>query len=255
MLRLLNQEQFTPTALVNSEYILTDIIRDIKNFGGQLYADETNTYYVSIRYGGVSEVVVVFDRYSKQSLERAKAYFKDAACFDFVCPYNEFNEAEIDKPRGVMYLYKYLGVHSDSLRQKTDVRIQKADAGSVSALQTYDDMYLSFLPPKHAARLVNTWNKHEETIYLAHVGPTPVGYILLNEYPEYHACDITQITVEEPFQRKGYGKQLLRLVVKDVLEREYKQIFYSSVESDNTASIKTAESVGFERVACRVSIH
>lgn len=252
---MISIEQTAQTVIVNSEYILTDIIRDIKNFGGQFYADETNTHYLSIRYGGVSEVVMIFDRYSKQSLDRAKAYFKDAACFDFVCPYKDFNVTDIDEPHGVTYLYKYLGNYSNDLRQEAEVRIQKIDVGSVSALQTYDDTYLSFLPPKHAARLVNTWNKHEETIYLAYVGQTPVGFTLLNEYPEYHACDITQITIEEPFQRKGYGKQLLRLVVKDTIEHRYRQVFYSSVESDNIASIKTAESVGFERVACRVSIH
>lgn len=257
MLYLSNKKQFVNSTLVNPDYILTDIIRDMNNFGGKIYFDETNTYYLSIVYGS-SETITIFDCYSKNTLDRAKEHFKNAEGFCFVCSYKDYNENVIDVKHGLTYHYKYTKEYP--LDDTINLKIKRIDSDSSSVLEIYDEMYMSFLRKNHAARLENYWNRYETSIlkgehaiYIAYINDTMIGFVLVDFYFEHNACDISQITIEPQYQKKGYGKQLANLIARS-LKKEGYDTFYSSVEGDNIASQKTAERAGFEKVVCRIGI-
>jgi len=128
-------------------------------------------------------------------------------------------------------------------------------------LKSYDDMYLSFLRENHGARLLNIWNRDREELlsgnqelYLArNENDVLIGFVMVDVYKELGGCDISQITVEEPFQNKGYGKQILRQIISELLFKK-NNIYYSSVNDDNIASQKIAENNGFKKIACRINI-
>ncbi len=257
MLYSINKEQFIKTALVNRDYVWCDLLRDTENFGGKFYFDENGTFYSSVVYG-LSECVTVFGKYSSQALARAKENFKDAAGFCFALAYDEYNENDIEISRGITYLYK--------LQDKPDVNlsgevgIKRIDSASASVLAAYDEKYMSFLRENHGARLANYWKNNnaallsgKEALYLAYIGDVMIGFAMVDFYGEHNACDVSQLTVEEQFQGKGYGKQLLVLVVSDLKDSGL-DIYYSSVNGDNIASQKTAEGVGFKKAACRIGV-
>ena len=139
--------------------------------------------------------------------------------------------------------------------------IKKVDSNSSNILRAYDDMYMAFLRNDHPARLANYWSKNkrsilcgEHSVYIAYLDNIMIGFAMIDMYANYNSCDISQITIEEKYQRNGYGKQLLKLVVKDIIKNGYNNIFYSSVDGDNIASQKTAEYCGFEKIACRIGV-
>ena len=220
MIYSISKKKFINSALMKQRYVLTDTIRDINNFGGKFFFDETNTYYLAVAYGP-SETITIFDCYSKQTLARAKENFTNAVGFCFICDYKDYNENNIDENFGITYHYKFKNDYS--LNNAKDIKIKKIDSGSSFILETYDEIYMSFLPKSHGARLANFWNRYESniskgehSIYIAYVDDTIVGHVLIDNYDNYNACDITQITIEEKYQQKGYGKQLLNLVVCDI---------------------------------------
>lgn len=128
-------------------------------------------------------------------------------------------------------------------------------------LKLYDDMYMSFLRENHGARLLNVWNRRREELlsgnqesYLArNENDILIGFVMVDVYKELGVCDISQITVEEPFQNKGYGKQILQQVINQIPFKNG-NVYYSSVSDNNIASKKIAEDVGFNPVACRINI-
>lgn len=256
MLCEINRKQFIADALSVASYIWTDIIRDSLSFESKYYFDETNIFYLSINYGS-GETITIFSPYSDALVEKAKKFFPYAIGFIFACSIEEYKNAYISEKHSVLYHYKFSGKKD---RCETDVVIQKIHNDSVGILKKYDDTYLSFLREDHGARLLNFWNRNKERIergdkamYLALKYESPIGFVMIDFYNDLNACDIAQITIEEPFQNKGYGKQLLERVVDELLEAKY-DIYYSSVNDDNIASQKTCEHVGFKAVACRISV-
>lgn len=257
MLYTITRKQFIKQVL--ADYcVWTDLIRDSENFHSKYYFDETNVFYMSTNYGG-GDTVEIFSPYSPTVLERARNLFPQAVGFDFACRIDEYTDAQIHNKHCVTFHYKFLDGSDTAI---SDIRMEKiADEGSAEILKTYDTMYLSFLRENHGARLLNYWNREKDKIidgtkclYIAqNEAGTPIGFAMVDHYPSLHACDITQITIEDVYRGKGYGKQLLCGIVCDV-RRKYYDVYFSSVNGDNIASQKTAESVGFKAVACRVQM-
>ena len=95
MLYSMNKKQFIKSALANNYYFLTDIMRDINNFGGKFYLDETGIFYLSIAYDSTGETIMIFACYSEQILSRANDYFPNAFGFCFICDYIDYNDDNI----------------------------------------------------------------------------------------------------------------------------------------------------------------
>lgn len=257
MLYTINRKQFIANALATS-YVWIDLIRDSKTFPSKYYFDETNVFYLSINYGG-GEIVVIFGPYSSNTLTKAKGLFPGAVGFDFACNVDAYAEAIIKEKHGVTFLYR-LQEFND--RTQTIIKLQKmVDDTCSGELKLYDDMYMSFLRENHGARLLNVWNREREELlngnqelYLArNENDVLIGFVMVDVYKELGVYDISQITVEEPFQNKGYGKQILQQVI-DQIPFKKGNVYYSSVSDDNIPSKKIAEYVGFNAVACRINI-
>lgn len=257
MLYTISRKQFVNQVL--SDYcVWTDLIRDSENFHSKYYFDETNTFYMATNYGG-GDTVEIFSPYSPAVLARARNLFSQAVGFGFACRIDEYTDAQIHEKHGITFHYKFLDGNDTAI---SDIQMEKiADEDSAEILKTYDAMYLSFLRENHGARLLNYWKREKDKImdgtkclYIArNDAGTPIGFAMVDHYPSLHACDITQITIEDVCRGKGYGKQLLCGIVCDVRRKSY-DVYYSSVNGDNIASQKTAESVGFKAVACRIQM-
>jgi len=256
MLYSVSRKQFIHNAL-SSYCTWTDIIRDSKMLDGKYYFDESDIYYLSVNYGG-GETITVFNSYSDSLLEKAQSFFPNAKCIVFACQLEEYNNAEIKHKHGIVLHYKFIGAAEEG---DMDITVREVDESLLDFLKIYDSTYLSFLPENHGARLMNHWSRYEdrllngdEKLYLAwNKDDTLIGFVMMDIYKDLSACDISQITIEDPFKNRGYGNQLLRKTVND-LKKEHYDIYYSSVNSDNIISQKTAESAGFKAVACKISI-
>lgn len=257
MLYTLNRKQFINNAL-SSYCIWTDIIRDSKNFNSKYYFDETNVYYLSINYFE-EETITIFSPYSDSLLGKAKCFFPKASSIVFACPFEEYNIANIKHKHGISLHYRLCSSTKES--NMDIITVKEVDESLLDFLKIYDDTYLSFLPEKHGARLMNHWIRYgdrilsgDEKLYLVWNNDNIlIGFVMMDIYKDLKACDISQITIEDPFRNKGYGKKVLQKVLNDAQKEQY-DIYYSSVNGDNIASQKTAESVGFKPVACRIGI-
>jgi len=257
MMLSVSRKQFITNALAAS-YIWTDLIRDSKNFQSKYYFDEANIFYLSTDYGG-GENVTIFSPYSSNTLTKAKELFPCAVGLTFACNIEEYIDTDIKEKHGVTFHYR---LQEPKDITQTTVKLQKmVDDMCTIELKSYDDMYLSFLRENHGARLLNIWNRDREELlsgnqelYLArNENDVLIGFVMVDVYKELGGCDISQITVEEPFQNKGYGKQILRQIISELLFKK-NNIYYSSVNDDNIASQKIAENNGFKKIACRINI-
>ena len=257
MLYMIDRKQFIADTLAAS-YVWTDLIRDSKNFQSKYYCDETKVFYLSINYGG-GDIVVIFAPYSNNILTKAKDLFSCAVGFAFACNVDDYADAKVKEEYGVTFHYR---LHEIKDQTQITIKLQKmVDDTCAIQLKSYDDMYLSFLRENHGARLLNVWNRDREDflndkqeLYLArNENDVLIGFVMVDIYKELGVCDISQITVEEPFQNKGYGKQILQQVINE-LPFKKGNVYYSSVNDDNIASKKIAEYVGFNAVACRNNI-
>ncbi len=254
MLYSLNRKQFAKNVL-SSPYVWTDLIRDSEQFNSKYYFDETDVHYLATNYGS-GETITVFSPFSEKELEKAKKFFPNAAGFCFACNYDDFDKKPVNTKYGMSFHYK----NFDKVESKSsNLNIKKINSADKDDLQKYDNLYLSFLRENHGARLLNFWKYNEnkllngdKELYLAWKENDLIGFCMVDIYKDLKACDIAQITIEKPFQKQGYGKQLLCSIV-GTLRDQGCEVYYSSVESDNIASQKTAESAGFKPIAFRMT--
>lgn len=256
MIYEVSRDAFVVNAL-SSFCVWTDILRDSMNFNCKYYCDDSNIYYLSINYGE-GETIVVFSAYSYDIINKVRKIFLNALDFCFACSIEDYNLNNTNELDQVTYHYKLVG--KPQYDYNRNIIIQKADETKVDDLKKYDNFYMNFLAPNHGARLENFWNNNKENIknedaalYLAYIDDIPIGFSIVNFYRNLSACDISQLSIEKPFQRKGLGTQFLKRVTCELCKKQ-QDIYYSSVSGDNIASQKTCERVGFKKIACRVSV-
>lgn len=257
MLYSVSRKQFVNNALCHS-YAWTDLIRDSEAFNSKYYFDETDIYYLSTNYGN-GETITIFHPYSESLYEKARGIFPYAVAFCFACSFGEYNANLIKNSYGLTFHYKLIG---DVENTSCSVNVTRINNDNKSNLKQYDDTYLSFLRENHGARLVNYWKNNErqlltgdKQLYLVSKNDeTLIGFIMVEVSNSLKFGDISQITIEEAFQRQGYGKQALQSVIEELKLHHY-DVYYSSVDNDNLASRNLAESMGFKTVACRINFN
>lgn len=96
----------------------------------------------------------------------------------------------------------------------------------------------------HKAWFYNKLNSPQCDIFIYYMDTVPVGQIRL-EYKENSAC--ISYSIDKKYRGQGHGKKILELAEKKVLE-ERREIayFYGEVKSDNIASRKVFDKLGYE---------
>ncbi|MBY8879030.1 GNAT family N-acetyltransferase [Actinacidiphila acidipaludis] len=76
------------------------------------------------------------------------------------------------------------------------------------------------------------------------------GYVLLATARGWDTAWILSLGVEEPWRQKGYGRRLLSQCVRDMADRDLREIRLS-VEPGNDAAVQLYRSLGFVPVVTR----
>ena len=178
-------------------------------------------------------------------------------CVSFAYSCDEYKQNDAETSCNITLHYRLLAPGESNQAKLLIKKINSKDD-----LEKYDNLYNFFLRENHGSRLVNYWTKNEhefingeKSIYLAYVDQNlPIGFAIVDFYKILNACDVSQIFIEDLFQKKGYGTQFLQLMVDELSDSCF-EIYYSSVNIDNIASRKTAEKVGFGIVGYRMNIN
>lgn len=73
----------------------------------------------------------------------------------------------------------------------------------------------------------------------------PVGMALYHDCPDLEAYDLSQIFIDERFQKKGYGKQATQLLIERMkAEKKFNKIVLCYIEGNDVAK-KMYENLGF----------
>lgn len=82
-------------------------------------------------------------------------------------------------------------------------------------------------------------------VYFIMKDSTPVGMVYFCDFPELNAYNLCQFFIDQRYQRKGYAKEALSLVL-DLMRKDgkYPQVYVSYI-SGNEAACKLYESLGF----------
>ena len=103
----------------------------------------------------------------------------------------------------------------------------------------------------------NPWSKNQlaESIlnptnlcYSLSINSQILGFLMV--MPAFDTADILNISINADYQRKGYGKRLLNLLIKDLKNREIRQIILEVRES-NQIAISFNLKQGFEKISVR----
>ena len=87
---------------------------------------------------------------------------------------------------------------------------------------------------------------NEATIYGIYNDDAPVGLALVREYADDNSYIFDQLMIDEKYQRNGYGKKAIELILNDLKNRnKYNKILLCYVEGDEAAK-NLYTSFGFE---------
>ena len=256
-----NKDFFT-NYMKTADVVLTGLIGDSQSFNSKAYIDAKNNYYLSTNYGG-GEVITVLKPYSIDLYNEILNEFSNVVSIAFI--HNGYIGKEtvgnIEKFSYLSYYYKFKAFKSETDKTTLPFIIKKLNENDYELAKQYDDLYLSFLPPKHGARMTNQIKNYAEAMkngknkkYFALIDDIPIGHINTELYFEYNACDFANIAIEEAYKQKGYGAAFLSEVTKENLKQGY-DLYYTTVSADNIASRKTAEKTGYIIAASCVSIN
>lgn len=80
-------------------------------------------------------------------------------------------------------------------------------------------------------------------------GDTPVGMGLYCDYPELLAYELNQFFIDEQYQRRGYGKAALKLILDEMRRLgRYHNVVLWCIEGDKPA-IKLFKKAGFSEIS------
>jgi diamine N-acetyltransferase len=96
-----------------------------------------------------------------------------------------------------------------SLRQVTAETVRTICRLTVAPAQQ------GFVAP-NAVSMAEAYFAPEAWFRAIYADETPVGFVMLERYPERHEYGLWRFMIAAPFQRRGYGRRALELVVEDV---------------------------------------
>lgn len=89
------------------------------------------------------------------------------------------------------------------------------------------------------------YREHRSRAFIIYHDETPVGMGMYHDCPELDAYDLSQLFIDERYQRKGYGKAATKAVLDAMKKDEkYNKIILCYIEG-NEAAKKLYESFGF----------
>jgi len=72
-----------------------------------------------------------------------------------------------------------------------------------------------------------------------------IGFLMYDIDPETKRWELSRLMIDKEHQRKGYGKQALLLLLKQLKEKIGSIKFYTSVEPENNTMKNLIKSLGF----------
>lgn len=78
-------------------------------------------------------------------------------------------------------------------------------------------------------------------------GETMVGFLMFGLDPDTNRMEMCRLMIGEMYQRKGYGKRAIMMLL-GIIKDKYGNIpFYTSIEPDNEVAQKLYEGLGFSK--------
>jgi diamine N-acetyltransferase len=95
--------------------------------------------------------------------------------------------------------------------------------------------------------LARAWAYRDQSsrAYLVKLDDEPIGMALYYDCPELGAYDLSQLFIDERYQRKGYGKKAAKLIIEEMeKEHRFDRITLCYIEG-NEAAERLYRSLGF----------